>query len=260
MPAAASSSSAPSPSPEPAGLGGSVKERGTSLHPSVRAEAWVARGLTKVVGAVEVGIADLGGTVVVGGDLKARELTVRGALSVVGTVSVDGELGVHGSITAAAVRAGSVAATGSVRTDGGVQAERRLVVRGSFAATSVAASEAHLSGAVRVPGGLRAAEVELELAGGSELGTVVGRTVSIGGPEGGFLDRLLGRAPEAHVERVEGERVRLERVDVGSVFATEVRIGRDCHVTSVEAGHVEVHPSSRVGPSSRSPPPHGLRR
>lgn len=264
MTAAASPTTTPPATPPsaagPTDLGGPLREHGTTLHPSVRAATWTARGLTKVLGSVEVGTADLGGAVTIGGDVKAQAVSVRGSLNALGALIVEGELGVHGQLSAASLRVGTLAASGSVHSDGAVEATDRLVVRGSFSAPSVSAAEARLAGSVRVSKELRAAGAELELANGSEIGTIVAGTVRVTGPEGGLLDRILGKSREARVGRVEGERVTLERVDVESVFATEVTIGRDCHVRSVEATEVHVHPSSRVGPASRSPPPVGLRR
>ncbi len=264
MTAASSTPPAASVSPsadEPPAPGVPIRERGTSLHSSVQAESWTARGLTKVVHSVAVGVADLGGTVIVGEDLTARELTVRGTLESAGALSVEGELGVHGTVGAArGVRAGAVVATGSVRSDGPVVATSRLIARGTFSAPSASAPELRLSGVVRIPGEVRGGEAELELAATSSVGTVIARTVRAGGPEGGWLDRILGRARAARIGRIEAERVTLERVEVESVVASEVAIGRDCHVRTVEASRLTTHPSSRVGPESRSPPPPGLRR
>lgn len=242
-------------------LGAPLRERGAALHDEVRAETWSARGVTKVVGAVEVGVGELAGTVVVGGTFSARDLSVRGSLEVVGTLTVAGELSLHGSIRAGgAVRAGEAALAGAVRIDGPVEVAGTFVTRGSLAAEAVTAREARLAGSVRVPGEVRAVTVELELGEGSLLGSAVGRSVRAVGPEAGALDRLLGKFRHARIERIEAESVTLEKVEVGAVKAREVVLGRDAHVGWLEATRVRAHPTARVGPESRSPPPPGLRR
>lgn len=240
---------------------GQVRERGATLRASVRADTWSARGLTKVVGSVEVGTGKLEGLVVVGEAVSARELTVRGSLEVSGPVTVSGELSLHGSIRAGGpVRAREAALAGTVLTDGGVEVSGTLVARGRFSAASVAARESRLAGVVQVSGEVRSAGVELELDEGSEVGTVVARTVRAVGPEGRTLDRLLGKFRHARIERIEAESVTLEKVEVGTVRAREVVLGRDAHVGLLDATKVRAHPSARIGPESRSPPPPGLRR
>lgn len=239
----------------------SLREKGVTLHDRLRASNWTARGLTKVVGAVDVGEAELDGVVVVGEGFTAERLAVHGTLDVRGPLVVRGELTLHGTIRAGqAVRAGEATLGGSVRADGPIVVDRRLVARASLTAPSVTALDAHLAGVVRVPGELRATTVDVELAEGSSLGSVVGRSVRLTGPEGGVLDRLLGRYRHAEVERIEGETVEVERVDVGTVAAKQAVLGRDAHVVRLDAVTVRAHPSSRVGPESRTPPPPGLRR
>ncbi len=240
---------------------GQVRERGATLRTSVRAETWAARGLTKVVGSVEVGTGKLEGFVVVGEAISTRDLSVRGSLEVAGSITVSGELSLHGSIRAGGpLRAREAALTGTVRADSGAEVAGSLVARGRFSAASVAARESRLAGVVQVPGEVRSADVDLELDEGSELGTVVGRTVRAAGPEGRTLDRLLGKSRHARIEWIEAESVTLEKVEVGAVRAREVVLGRDAHVGLLDATKVRAHASARVGPESRSPPPPGLRR
>jgi len=62
------------------------------------------------------------------------------------------------------------------------------------------------------------------------------------------------------VDRIEAESVKLEGVKVAFVRAPQVILGRGCHVTEVDGTIVRRHPSSHVGPESRSLPPYGLRR
>lgn len=251
----------PDPVVGPANLGATRADRGTSLHDAIRAERWTARGVAKVVGSVEAGIADLDGFVVVGAGFLARELSARGSLEIGGALDVREELALHGSLRAAkGIHAGRATLAGSVRTDGPITIDGRLVLHGSLTAPAVAASETHLAGLVRLAGELRTSTVELELEEGSLLGSVLGRSVRIHGPDGGVFDRMLGRYRHAYVERIEAETVELERVDVGSVYAREAVLGRESHVARLEVGNVRAHSSSRVGPESRSAPPPGLRR
>ncbi len=252
----AGTSTGPAPIADPP-----LAERGTTLHETVRSASWSARGVTKVVGSVDIGRGELEGFVVVGGALSADHLSVRGTLEVLGTLTVREELSVHGTLhVGAAVHAGEAAVSGSVRADGPVTIERRLVGRGGLSAPAVTALEIHLGGTVRVPGELRAGTIDIELADGSELGVVVGRTVRLVGPEGGMVDRLLGRFRRARITRVEAEAAELDRVEARTVVGREVLLGRETHVVLLDAATLRAHPTSRVGPESRSPPPRGLRR
>ncbi len=263
---ASATSLPPSPAPPsargvPAAPAAALRERGPVVHDTVRADTWSSHGVTKVTGVVEVGRAELEGAVVVGDRLTAEHLSVRGSLEVVGPLSVRSELSLHGAMRAGrGLEAGEAALAGTVQATGPVKVAGRLVSRGSLSVPSVEARESDLAGLLRVPGEIRSQTVELELADRSEVGAVLARSVSVRGPDGGLLDKLLGRSRRAHLERIEAETVTLEHVDVGSVSAREVVLGRDCHVERLEAVKVRTHPSSRIGPESRSPPPPGLRR
>ena len=264
MSSATNRASAP-PSADPvspgANLGTPRSDRGSSLHDAVRTERWTARGVAKVVGSVEVGVADLDGFVIVGEGFLARELSARGTLEVGGALDVRGELALHGSLRAGrGLHAGVATLAGSVRTDGPVAVDGRWVLHGSLSAPAASASETRLAGLIRLAGELRTSTAELDLDEASRLGSVVGRSVRVRGPDGGMIDRLLGRFRHAYVEHIEAETVELERVEVGSVVAREAILGRECHVGRLEVGKVHAHASSRVGPESRSPPPQGLRR
>jgi cytoskeletal protein CcmA (bactofilin family) len=250
----------PTPVPPDESRPSALAERGTTLHDLVHASAWKARGLTKVLGAVDVGDADLEGTVVVGGPFTADSVSVRGTLEVRGMLTVRGELSLHGTLRAGGATAGSARLAGVVRADGPIATQGTLVARGSVSAPAVTGREVHLNGVVRVPGEVRADEVDLELAERSEVGTVFGRKARIFGPDGGAIDRLLGRYRHAHVERVEADALELERVEVTTVIAREAVLGRDAHVARLDVSKLKSHATSRVGPESRTAPPKGLRR
>lgn len=262
----ASESSAVTSSPAAAGTaagapGTTGPPRRSTLYDSVVAPRWSTRGVTKVVGSVEIGQGSLEGWVVVGQKLSAEHLVVRGTLEVLGPLSVRGDLSVHGSLRAGSTaKVGDAALTGTVRCDGPLEVERRLVARGSLLLPTLRAGEAHLAGLVKVADELRAGVVDAELADGSEIGRLLARRVQVTGPYGGFVDRLLGRSRSATIDRIEGETIELERVEVRTVVGRKVVLRRDCHVDTLDAASVQAHPTSRIGPESRSPPPPGLRR
>ena len=238
-----------------------VEDRGIVRHDEVRAQQWRVRGISKVVHGVEVGSADLDGTVVVGGPLSADRLTAHGALEVRGPLTVEGALLVRGALEAGAfVRAGEATLDGPVRSAGEVVTEGRLRTRRSLQAPSVRGGSVELRGSVRIPGPVVATSFEADLSGDSSLGSVQCRTFRLRGPAPNVVRRTLGRDAVVTVERIEAETVRLEGARVGFVRAAEVVLGRNAHVGALEGKVSRAHPSSRVGPESWSRPPRGLSR
>lgn len=241
--------------------GPSVAEHGVSRHDSIDAGTWSARGVAKVLRDATVTVAELRGTVSIGGRLRAERvesfgrLEVHGAMEVTGAVTGGGDL--RGGAT---LHAGDLTWNGSLELAGSISVDRRLDATGELRAPELSAAEFRADGVIMIPGPVRAAVVELRPRDGSQIGSIQGRSVQVRTHVPNFLDQLLGRRSRVTIGRIESDRVELEGVEVDFVHAPEVVLGPGCHVAAVEGTIVRRHPSSRVGPESRSPAPYGLRR
>jgi cytoskeletal protein CcmA (bactofilin family) len=233
---------------------------------SVRAASWTVAGLAKVQGDVDVETGTVEGLLSVGGRLAAGRLRARGTLEAVGVAEVREELAVDGTARfASTVHAGDLDSAGSLRAIGAVTVDRALYVRGSVEAPSIAARVFDLDGSAEVLGDVTAAvTVRGRFRADSRLGSVRANRVELHGPPTALVPTLwrlvFGGNAAVHVERIEAESVELSAVDVDLVHAPAIVLGAGAHVTTVEGTVVRRHPSARVGPESRSPPPHGLSR
>lgn len=265
MPAAPSTAPAPTPGPPlpaaPGARGPPLVDRGTVRHDTVRSTRWVTRGITKVDRDVDVGRADLRGTVTVGGSLGADQLTVDGSLDVHGGLRARARLRTKGSLAVAGpVAAGEAVLIGAIRLRGELSAERAVVARGTLQAPSLQVGALTFRGAATVPGTIRASTVTAQLVADSSLGQVVAQTVRLRGPAPAIVVPMLGEPGVVTVDRVEAESVFVEGAHVAFVRAGAVTLGRGAHVTAVEGTVVRAHPTSRLGPESWSRPPAGLSR
>jgi len=250
----------PPPSP-PAPRGPSIDERGVARHDSIDADRWSSFGSVKVLRSADVREARLHGSTTLGASLLADRLTVDGTLEVGGDLVAREVLSARGELrVAGTVRAGEASVRGPARVVGAVTVERKLEVVGELRAPSVAAGELRVEGSMEVPGAIRSTAVNLALHHGSRVGSIEARSVRLSIAGTSPIDRLRGQRAEARVERVEAERVEIDGVDVGFVHADVATLGPGAHVTTLEAKEIRRHPTSRVGPESRSPPPYGLRR
>jgi len=264
------SASTPTPRPTPTAAAastppiprtGKLVDRGVVRRDSVRAEVWDLVGRAKVLGDADVGRVATEGTVVVGGGVSADTVSARGTLDVAGPVEVRSSLECDGTFRGgAAVHASDADLHGTSRILGEIRVDRVLRVRGSFSAPSVKAGELTLRGEAHVPGRVTAERVSAVLDGDSAFGTVEALSVHLEGRTSSPVQRLLGHRTTVVVDRVEADTVELEAVEVGFVRGTAISLGRDCHVGAVEGKVVRCHPTSHVGPESRTPPPPGLSR
>ncbi|HTP54599.1 MAG TPA: hypothetical protein VML94_06560 [Thermoplasmata archaeon] len=245
----------------PSGRGPPIEQRGAVRCDSLDAERWTVRGAAKVLRDATVGAADLRGTVTVGGAVRAVRLDGTVHLGVVGDVRVQdairlqGELRVNGALSA-----GQATIRGGLLVGGAVTIERRLEVVGPIGAASLRAAEFVARGRTEIPGVVGAGAVDLRPGDRSRLGTVEARTVRIVAPVPNPVEALLGHHVSVGIDRVEADTVELSGVDVGFVHARELVLGPGSHVATVEGTVVRRHPTARVGPESRTPPPHGLWR
>ncbi len=243
-----------------------IRDSGPVRRDSVRATSWTVAGLAKVDGDVDVDAATVRGLLSVGGKLAAGRLSLRGTFDSVGPVDVRETLTIDGTARlGASVHSGDLRTRGTFHAVGPVRVDRGLFAEGSVEAPSVAATLVELTGSAEIPGALVATGVvRVRFRADSKLGEVRAPRVELAGPPTSLvptlLRRVFGGSASAHVVRVEAEAVELSAVDVGFVRAERIVLGPGAHVTTVEGTIVRRHPTSRVGPESRSPPPHGLSR
>ncbi len=257
-PVAPSKPPVPAPPPPRAGR---LDDRGVVRHDAVHAERWTVHGTAKVIGEADAGGVEVQGTVVIGAGLTADSVRAVGTLDVGGPIGVRTTLRAEGHLRSrGAVEVGDLEVRGAARLSADLRSERFLRVRGSLAAPNVRATEIDLDGAAEVPGALEADRVDARFDRDSHLGRIRARSVRLRGRVPNVVDRAFFRHATVSVERIDADRVELEAVTVTFVRAPEIVVGRDASVAEVEGKIVRRHPSSHVGPESRTPPPYGLRR
>jgi cytoskeletal protein CcmA (bactofilin family) len=250
-----------SPAPAPSARPRALVDRQASWRESVLAQRWIAKGTAKVAKDVEATAVDLDGVVSVGGQISAGTLRLRGTLEVTGNVFVTESFVVRGAVRASAtVRAGSLDSRGSFRTSAALTVDGFASVVGNLEAPAVKSASLRLTGGGRIPGRIDAASVWAELREASDFGTIVAGSVRFHAKVPTIVDKVRFREWPVTIDRIEAEVVDLQGVEVNHVRAPQVVLGRGCHVTQVEGSIVRQHPSSYVGPESRSKPPYGLRR
>lgn len=267
MSASASSASASGPRPAPPPTPNRrrrpapVQDRGIAFHDAVRVDRWRADGTVKVSGDVEVGAGEVTGTLSVGGKVVAGELAARATIEVDGPVEVRGAFSVRGILrTGSTVHAGELTTVGVLRSAGAVTVDRTATLRGTVHAPTLSVGFLLLDGAAEVAGEVRGGGVRAEFRHRSSLGSVVAPRVRLRGHVPNLVDKVFFHFEPTTVGRVEADHAELEAVDVEFVRAKEVVLGRHAHVREVEGTVVRRHPTSSVGPESKSPPPYGIRR
>lgn len=251
----------PRNAPPTGGLGAPVADAGAARHDSLNAERWTSRGMTKVLREAVVGEAELRGSVGVGGSLRASRLALDGLLEVGGPVEIAGAVSGRGELHGGAtLRAGSLGFQGKLRLGGALGVDGAAQLHGWMHVASVTAAELHAQGVVQIPGALRAGTVDLRLRDGSRIGPIEGTNVRVAAPTTSWIGSLVGRSTHVEVFRIEAQRVELSGVEAAFVRAPEIVLGPGCRVTAVEGTIVRRHPTSSLGPESRTPPPYGLWR
>jgi cytoskeletal protein CcmA (bactofilin family) len=238
-----------------------VDDRGVVRHDAIHAEQWGVDGTTKVLGAADAGSVVVRGTAVIGAGLSADACRAVGTLDVGGPIEVRSTLSVEGHFRVrGAVHAGDLEVRGSARLTGDARSDRSLTVRGSLSAPNLRATAIDLEGAAEVPGVVEAEAVEARFDQDSHLGRIQARQVRLRGHVPNVVDRAFFRHANVSIERIDADHVELEAVTVLFVRAPEIVVGRDASVAEVDGKIVRRHPSSHIGPESKSPRPYGLRR
>lgn len=252
---------APAPAVPTVPRSGEIRDRGVARRESVHALRWSTDGAVKVLGEVDVGEATLSGPTAIGGPLSAVSLRSSGTLELGASVDILNVWESSGSVRARGpVHAGDAELRGAAHLLGELNVARRLTVRGSLVASSVRAQSFVADGAVQVGGDVSAQRVDLRFRQRSHIGSVHAAAVRLTVRPPNPVEMVLGRHLPVEVLRIEADSVELEGVDVRFVRSPEIVLGRNAHVTEFEGRIVRRHPSARVGPESRSPPPHGLTR
>ncbi len=234
---------------------------GVVRRDSVHAMRWTTRGVVKVLGDADVGEARLTGPTAVGGALTADTLRADGGLDCAAAIDVVGTLRSSGGLRARGpLHAGDLEVRGLLHVQGDVRVDRGATVRGQLNASSVQATAVVLDGTAEVGGRIGAHRVDLTFRDASEVGSIVGSSVRLGVRPPNPLELVLGRSLAVKVLHVEADTVTVEGVDVRFIRSPAITLGRNAHVTEYEGTILQRHPSARVGPESRSPPPHGLSR
>jgi cytoskeletal protein CcmA (bactofilin family) len=260
-PSTVARSAAPTSPPDPV-----VRDAGAIRHDTVRAMRWTVSGTCKVTGDATAAEATVAGLLSIGGRLTVTRMTVRGTLEVLGGTDVreradlDGTFHPRGPVHLASARV-----AGILRTDSDVRVDHDLAIDGALEAASLHVGVLELTGTATVPGEVVASgRIRAGFRGDSSLGPVQAREVSLKGPPPGLVPSLVrkvfGGNAHVEVERIEADRVELEAVNVGLVRSKEIVLGPGAQVTEIEGTIVRQHPTARVGPESRSRPPHGLSR
>ncbi|MGA8542634.1 MAG: hypothetical protein WB947_03725 [Thermoplasmata archaeon] len=222
--------------------------------------------MAKVLGEVDIGTGSTSGLASIAGKLTAGTFRSRGTLEVVGLAEVREELIVDGTTHfLAAVHAGALQSNGTLRCTGDLRVDRTFTGAGTLEVPSVHAGAFDLTGTAEILGDLEGvAYVRARFRGDSRIGTVRAKRVELHGPPTSLVPTLwrnvFGGSAEVHIERVEADSVVLSGVDVGFVHAREIVLGPGAHVSALEGTIVRQHSTSRVGPESRTPKPHGLTR
>lgn len=249
------------PASVPTPRAGLLRDRGAVRHDTIDVARWTVNGTAKVAAHATVGDLRLRGLVSVGGRLGAGAVRGEGTLEVAGPIEVARSLSLKGTLRAGApVHAGSLTIGGTVRATGPLTIDGTAAVTGLLESPSLAAGGVQLVGGARIPGPVAASTFFARLRETSHFGPIVGRSVVLYGKVPNIVDKVLFHECDVTADRIEAETVNLEGVDVAFVRAPQVVLGRYCHVTQVEGTIVRQHPSSFVGPESRTPPPYGLRR
>ncbi len=176
-------------------------------------------------------------------------------MSLMGAIVSSGNLRVRGI-----VHVGDGELRDRSRFDGAVRVDRALTVHGLFVAPSLKAGEFSLDGVAEIDGAVDAGRVTARFRGPSHIGSIQAKSVILRVRAPNPVEMVLGRNLAVPIARIEAEMVDLEGVNVRFVRAREIVLGRGTHVTELEGHVVRRHASARVGPESRSPPPHGLTR
>jgi cytoskeletal protein CcmA (bactofilin family) len=237
-----------------------LRDSGVAVHDSVRAREWSASGGARVLGSVEVDRAVLLGNVSIGGSIAADRFESSGFLAVFGPARIRSRIQLGGeSRWSAVVETSELEVAGRMVVSGPLQVGGLAHVRGTLEVSGAArAGRLVVDGTITVAGLLEAQEVALHLHRASRVQAIRADVVRVTRRKS--LPIPGAAHPTLTVERIDAREVELEGVSCEYLKAERIALGPQCHITRLEGSVVARHPSARVGPESRSAPPHGLSR
>jgi cytoskeletal protein CcmA (bactofilin family) len=181
-------------------------------------------GSAQVKGPLECESVKVSGSCDFDGDVQCQEFRSSGSSRVAGFLRAQ-DVDVSGSLDVAKdIDALDVSTSGGLRVDGSIHGQ-----------------DFHSSGALRIQGELKAQDVDIELGGSSQIGTIEGQDISVRAA-GGFV-RSRG---DLTVDRIVGQDVSLVGTNAAYVEGRDVSIGPHCHIGVVVAQELVVHQSSEV--------------
>ncbi|MGI0052766.1 MAG: hypothetical protein ACRECR_00710, partial [Thermoplasmata archaeon] len=154
-----------------------IRDLGAVRRDRLRALEWTVAGAAKVLGPAEVGFARFNGSVSVGGDLTAEELTGRGELLVGGKGRFARTLSVAGtSRFLSDVSAGELLSRGRLEVAGGLSVTDAARVQGTFELTgALRAGTLTFAGSIRAGGPVTAGRVVGTIEGACRTGPIRAR-------------------------------------------------------------------------------------
>ena len=251
------SATAPPPAPPvPPARTGEVRDAGAARHDAIRAQRWTAQGAAKVLGDVEVDVAELSGLASIRGAVRGGSLSMVGTLDVGGAVDLSGALSVDGEGEfGGTVRSGSFTGAGTLRLRGGLTASTTVRTDGSLEVHGrVDAKSLEFRGRLQVDEEIAVAELTGSLKGDSAVRSIRADRITL--RRGG----RFGARGRFVVTTIEAKDVTLEDVDAEYVRADRVVLGPGAQVARVDGTIASQHASAHVGPVSRTPKPYGLSR
>lgn len=221
------------------------------IHGDVECESLKIDGSGKVEGSVLAEQVKISGSSTLKGKIETKLLKTNGSTKFEETVSAE-EFTVNGSAKILKeLTAGEFKVNGSAKVMGKIQAERVEVSGLLSAAKDCEAESFRSSGVIHVGGLLSADQIEICVDHYSKVKEIGGETITVGAEKSFNLFRRLFRfmnsEPYLHTEVIEGDSVRLQNTKAKLVRGTDISIGENCEIGTVEyTGSLDVHPKAAV--------------
>ncbi|MGG4489432.1 polymer-forming cytoskeletal protein [Metabacillus idriensis] len=210
-------------------IGGSGKVEG-----SIFAETIKISGSSTLKGKIETKLLNINGSTKLEERISAVELTVNGSAKMMKDV-----------------KAGELKVNGSAKISGKLHADRIDVSGMLTAAGDCEAETFRSSGVIHVGGLLSADNIHICLDHYSKVKEIGGETITVS-IEKSFnlfrrMFRFLNSDPHLHTEVIEGDTVRLQHTKAKLVRGTDIYIGENCEIGTVEySGSLDIHPKASV--------------
>ncbi|MCM3597338.1 polymer-forming cytoskeletal protein [Metabacillus idriensis] len=222
----------------------------------IECESMKIGGSGKVEGSVFAETIKISGSSTLKGKIKTKLLNINGSTKLEGEVTAE-EFTVSGSAKMLKeVKAGELKVNGSAKISGNLHAERIDVSGMLTAARDCEAEMFRSSGVIHVGGLLSADNIEICLDHYSKVKEIGGETITVSIAKSFNLFRrlfkFLNSEPYLHTEVIEGDTIRLQHTKAKLVRGTDIYIGENCEIGTVEyTGSLDVHPKASVHNSKK---------